>query len=340
MKHKNARLMQILVVMVVVGIGLFVAVSPAYGLNSFLKGWEDHYTASTSSDSDCALCHGSSTSNLNTYGKDLCEAFGGSIPSDIGFYLASIESLDSDLDGTSNITEINANSQPGWTEGLNQLYTLDCAPAGSPITVPAGVPLPYDPLVAGDPIAVPGGPYTGNVNVPVVFDGSGSYDSDGGDLASYTWDFGDGSTETGMSVSHTYTVANTYTVSLTVVDDEGTSSTNSTTATISSAGVLDLDITSLTVTNSVRVGSAVSVKLSVNNPGKVLGQAIATVKGVQNSVEVYSWRLNVYDTNKKSSTTFTFPSYTPTATGNITWTATIADKDPDLDLKTATTVVK
>jgi len=41
MKHKNARLMQILVVMVVVGIGLFVAVSPAYGLNSFLNGRED-----------------------------------------------------------------------------------------------------------------------------------------------------------------------------------------------------------------------------------------------------------------------------------------------------------
>ncbi len=42
----------------------------------------------------------------------------------------------------------------------------------------------------------------------------------------------------------------------------------------------------------------------------------------------------------KGTTSFAFPSYTPAAKGTITWTATIADVDPDDDTTTATTVVK
>ncbi|MEA2061155.1 MAG: PKD domain-containing protein [Thermodesulfobacteriota bacterium] len=42
-----------------------------------------------------------------------------------------------------------------------------------------------------------------------------------GNIASYTWDFGDDSTGTGPSVSHTYTLPGQYTVLLTVVDDQG-----------------------------------------------------------------------------------------------------------------------
>ena len=46
----------------------------------------------------------------------------------------------------------------------------------------------------------------------VAFDGSASADSDG-TLASYAWDFGDGSTGTGVSPSHTYAAGGSYTVS-------------------------------------------------------------------------------------------------------------------------------
>jgi hypothetical protein len=55
---------------------------------------------------------------------------------------------------------------------------------------------------------------------------------------------------------------------------------------------------------------------------------------------IYNWRLNVYDYNGKGTTKFDFPDYIPTTKGTITWTATIADVDPDIDLVTATTVVK
>lgn len=52
------------------------------------------------------------------------------------------------------------------------------------------------------------------------FDGTGSSDSDGS-ITGYSWDFGDGSTNTGSTVSHTYSSGGTYTVTLTVTDDDG-----------------------------------------------------------------------------------------------------------------------
>jgi chitinase len=52
------------------------------------------------------------------------------------------------------------------------------------------------------------------------FDGGGSTDSDG-TIVTYEWNFGDGKTATGKTASHTYTTTDTYTVKLTVTDDDG-----------------------------------------------------------------------------------------------------------------------
>lgn len=54
----------------------------------------------------------------------------------------------------------------------------------------------------------------------VEFDGQGSYDPDG-EIASYSWDFGDGRTGEGVLVDHTFKQGGTYTVDLTIVDDDG-----------------------------------------------------------------------------------------------------------------------
>ena len=77
----------------------------------------------------------------------------------------------------------------------------------------------------GAPTADAGGPYfefffdtLGYSDV--TFDGSGSY----GSIASYSWNFGDGETGTGVSPTHRYTSADNYTVKLTVTGYGGSSS--------------------------------------------------------------------------------------------------------------------
>jgi PKD repeat protein len=82
------------------------------------------------------------------------------------------------------------------------------------------------------PIADAGGPYTAEVGATVQFDGSASTDSDG-TIASYSWDFGDGTAAgTGVGPVHIYTAAGSYPVVLTVTDDQGQTGTAQTTAEI------------------------------------------------------------------------------------------------------------
>lgn len=57
-------------------------------------------------------------------------------------------------------------------------------------------------------------------DLSVVFDASTSTDSDG-TLAGYAWNFGDGTTGTGVKANHTYATAGSHTVTLTVTDDRG-----------------------------------------------------------------------------------------------------------------------
>ena len=81
------------------------------------------------------------------------------------------------------------------------------------------------------PTAVAGGPYSGPAGSPIQFNGSGSFDLEGG-INSYQWSFGDNTTATGPAPSHTYSSPGTYTVTLTVTDSIGLTTTGATTATI------------------------------------------------------------------------------------------------------------
>lgn len=60
----------------------------------------------------------------------------------------------------------------------------------------------------------------------VFFDGGQSSDPDG-TISRYIWNFGDGTTSSSISASHTYTQPATYTVTLDVIDNMGASATTS-----------------------------------------------------------------------------------------------------------------
>ncbi|WP_408647178.1 PKD domain-containing protein [Tessaracoccus coleopterorum] len=65
----------------------------------------------------------------------------------------------------------------------------------------------------------------------VAVDGSGSADPDG-PLAGYSWNFGDGTTATGATATHTFAAPGTYQVSLTVTDPQGLSDTSTVPVTV------------------------------------------------------------------------------------------------------------
>ncbi len=67
------------------------------------------------------------------------------------------------------------------------------------------------------PAANPGGPYLGAIDTDIQLDGSASSDPEA-DSLTYTWDFGDGSSGTGVMPSHSYAGAGIYNVCLTVND--------------------------------------------------------------------------------------------------------------------------
>ncbi len=81
------------------------------------------------------------------------------------------------------------------------------------------------------PLADANGPYNGETDEPITFDGTGSSDPNG-DFLTYDWDFGDDSVATGVTSRHLYSADGAYPVTLTVTDDNGAITSDSTSATI------------------------------------------------------------------------------------------------------------
>ncbi|UCC79001.1 MAG: PKD domain-containing protein, partial [Candidatus Zixiibacteriota bacterium] len=114
-------------------------------------------------------------------------------------------------------------------------------------------------IALGDPpVADADGPYSGQQDIPLTFDGSGSTDDSG--IASYDWDFGDGNNGTGMTPWHAYGTSGTFTVTLTVTDIIG-------------------QTTSITTTASISPHPPYYLYAGTTNPGKVCGYAGGGVWG-------------------------------------------------------------
>jgi PKD repeat protein len=79
------------------------------------------------------------------------------------------------------------------------------------------------------------GPFSSLTSANIAMSSAGSNDPDGS-IASYQWSFGDGATSTSANPSHSYAAAGSYTVQLTVTDNDGASDTASTNAVLTAAG--------------------------------------------------------------------------------------------------------
>jgi PKD repeat protein len=201
----------------------------------------DTYPNSTTEDQGgCQTCHQSQNGggNFNVYGSDLrrnVDPNVGAVCASNGFAFAAnaVEAIDSDGEGTANIDEIIANTQPGWCDDGQS------ASCNNSAGTPPNVPLDPEPAAPANnpPMANAGGPYSGEAGSTLIqFDGSGSSDPDG-DAISFAWEFGDGNTATGMMPTHTYAAAGNFEVRLVVNDGQADSDPSVTSAAISAPPV-------------------------------------------------------------------------------------------------------
>ncbi|MCK6629761.1 MAG: PKD domain-containing protein [Anaerolineae bacterium] len=102
--------------------------------------------------------------------------------------------------------------------------TATVQPVPGPTATPAPGSTPQDDCSANTPpTADAGDPATammGKGQAFVTFDGSSSSDADG-TIYTYEWDFGDGETDSGQSVTHGYSSTGAFEVTLTVTDNCG-----------------------------------------------------------------------------------------------------------------------
>ncbi|WP_282133519.1 PKD domain-containing protein [Cellulophaga baltica] len=134
-------------------------------------------------------------------------------------------------DGT---TATTANPSHTFTTAGTYNITLTVSDDGTPalsssevtITITVNAPANQAPTAVATSDII-----TGEASLAVQFTGDTSSDPDAGDVLTYTWDFGDGTTATTANPSHTFTTAGTYDVTLTVTDN-GTPALSSSEVTI------------------------------------------------------------------------------------------------------------
>jgi PKD repeat protein len=110
-------------------------------------------------------------------------------------------------------------------------------------------------------------PSSALVGQSISFNAAASIDADGA-IVSYSWAFGDGSSGSGVTTSHSYASPGTYTVFLTVQDNHGASGTTSRQVIVQAPSSPDLVVQSLTYSPpGPAVGQSVTFTVVVANQG-------------------------------------------------------------------------
>ena len=138
--------------------------------------------------------------------------------------------------------------------------------------VPPGVILPP----AGTPTAsFTFSPSPASLNVPLNFDASASLPGTNAILVSYQWNFGDGSSASGRTISKTFTTPGTFNVTLTVTNDRGLAA--------STTQVVSVGTTTAPTAAFTFSPTAPAVNQAVNF------NAVASIAAPGRSIASYAW---------------------------------------------------
>ncbi|CAN0578035.1 unnamed protein product, partial [Laminaria digitata] len=153
------------------------------------------------------------------------------------------------------------------------------------------------------PIADAGPDRVATAGLTISFDGSGSNDPDGS-IATYAWDFGDGSTGTGAMVTHTFTGGTDRTVTLTVTDNQG-------------AQDVDTIFVEVNLAPTAEAGPP-----KFGDPGEIISFVGSGSSDSDGTIVSYAWAFG-----DGTVGTGVGVSHTYSAPGNYTVTLTITDDD-------------
>ncbi len=137
-------------------------------------------------------------------------------------------------------------------------------------------------------------PTSGSTPLTVNFDATASFDNDG-TITSYAWDFGDGATGNGSTISHEYTMVGVFSAELTLTDDDGDTSTHSVTINVSDSPFSCLPgllMETWTGIDGVQVADLTSHPTYPNNPTS--SEIIATFESQSYIGDSYGLRVRGY----------------------------------------------
>lgn len=135
----------------IIGAAALLTAPSAHAIRSWVFLFQDQYPSSLTDDNGtpdgCQVCHTDDNGpNLNPYGADWRSAWTGDTTDELQAAFVTIEREDSDNDptGSDNLTEINANTQPGFAEGDNAPGVIGLLDPAEPAPDIAVSPLAID----------------------------------------------------------------------------------------------------------------------------------------------------------------------------------------------------